>query len=125
MISILFVCKDNQVHSQIAECICKFLGNRICQCDSAGVVKGAMQTEVVELLNDCYGIDILETQSTKEIADLKNRYDIVIGLNLEVDIEAGYFEKWQLPNTLNENLVATIEMKVMQLLHEIKIGDIR
>lgn len=125
MISILFVCENNQVHSQIAECICKFLGNRICNCDSAGIVRTNIPHEVVQMLENMYGVNILENQSSKSIQDLQKTYDIVIAMNTKVEIEAGYIENWTLQSHLDENLVGSIEQKIMQLLHEIKIGEIQ
>ncbi len=125
MLNILFVCKDNAVHSQIAECICSFLGNRICKCSSAGIEKQEINSKVSSLLQEIYQVDITKTQFSKKIDELEERYDLVITINTDLDIEAGIVEKWIVSDELNDELIYSIEEKVMLLLHEIKIGEIR
>lgn len=125
MLNILFVCKNNAVHSQIAECICTFLGNRICKCSSAGIEKKEINSDVVNLVKEIYQVDILQNQFSKNVSELDYRYDIVVAINTDVEIEAGFIEKWVMSEEVNDELVYNIEEKVMLLLHEIKIGEIR
>lgn len=124
MTSILFVDENNTIHSQIAECICKFLGNRTVTCASAGLHAKAINIEVAKVLNEMYGMDILKTQFSKKISELENEYDIVVLLNVDTEITSGHVEKWHLHETDFKLLVEELEMKIMMLLHEIKLGEI-
>lgn len=125
MLNILFVCKDNAVHSQIAECICSFLGNRISTCSSAGVNKTVLNPNVKSLIKKIYEVELGDNYFAKNIDELNGTFDLVVAINTNLDIDAGYVEKWTLSEELNEALVYEIEEKIMSILHEIKIGEIR
>lgn len=125
MTSILFVCEDNATYSQIAECICKFLGNRSVTCDSAGLKKGTINPDVIEMLKAEYDMDISKTQFVKEIAELKKTYDIVIAINTKFVAESSYVENWELTTTKLDAVISELEAKIMMLLHEIKLGNIQ
>ncbi len=125
MVSVLFVCKDNQMHSQIAECICKFLGSRVIVANSCGLHKGVMQDNVIALLSDIYNINIQETQYPKSFSEIDFNYDIVVAINIPFIDTNEYIEYWNVSEQLSENLVFEIEEKVMQLLHDIKLGNIK
>ncbi len=68
---------------------------------------------------------LLKRNLVKKIDELEERYDLVITINTDLDIEAGIVEKWIVSDELNDELIYSIEEKVMLLLHEIKIGEIR
>lgn len=122
MTKVLFICEDNQMHSQIAECICNLFGSKICSCISAGIELNPKPFTFQKLLYDVYQVELNPNPVLRSVNDCLEKVDIAVIIN-----NSNYrFENAQdtIYWTIKEDVVLEIEEKVMSLLHEIKLGAI-
>jgi arsenate reductase (thioredoxin) len=97
---VMFVCKKNSAHSQMAEGFAKYLGVGKIEVTSSGLEASQVRPEAIATMKDA-GIDI-SNQTSKAWSDFSSEdFDVVIslcgcGVNLPPEWVAREFEDWQL-----------------------------
>ena len=119
-----FFCVHNSCRSQIAEALGKHLRGDEFDFYSAGTeTKPQINPDAVRLMNQCYGIDMEQTQYSKT-ADRIPVPDLAISMGCEVGcpyIGRAFDDNWNLPDPTGKSdeeflaVIAEIERRVRML----------
>ncbi len=123
-IKVAFVCVHNSCRSQMAEAISTLIAGDHFEAYSAGTeTKPQINQDAVAVINELYGVDMNETQTSKLLSDIPP-VDVVITMGCNVNcpfLPCKYREDWGLDDPTGkdkEEFIKTaqiIEKKVMDL----------
>ena len=123
-IKVAFVCVHNSCRSQMAEAISKLIAGDDFEAYSAGTeTKPLINQDAVAVINELYGVDMNQTQSSKLLSDIPT-VDVVITMGCNVNcpfLPCKYREDWGLDDPTGKDkdefikTAQIIEKKVMDL----------
>ena len=114
---VVFICVHNSCRSQIAEALGKHLASDVFESYSAGTeIKPSINQDAVRIMKDMYGIDMEQTQYSKQITDIP-KPDIAISMGCNVGcpfIGKSFDDNWGLeePTGKSDNEFKTVIKKI-------------
>lgn len=124
---IAFICVHNSCRSQIAEALGKYFAADVFESYSAGTeTKPQINQDAVRMMKELYGIDMEQTQYSKEISDIPTP-DIAISMGCNVCcpfIGRAFDDNWGLEDPTGKSdeefkiVIKEIESKILQLRNE-------
>lgn len=124
---VAFICVHNSCRSQIAEALGKYLASDVFESFSAGTeTKPQINQDAVRIMKELYGIDMNQTQYSKQIKDIPNP-DVAISMGCNVGcpfIGRDFDDNWGLEDPTGKNdeefkiVIRAIEKKILQMRDE-------
>ena len=121
---VAFICVHNSCRSQIAEALGKHLAADVFESCSAGTeTKPNINPDAVRIMKKLYGIDMEETQYSKQITDIPEP-DVAISIGCNVScpfIGRDFDDNWQLDDPTGKSdeefkaVIKKIEEKILEL----------
>ena len=121
---VAFICVHNSCRSQIAEALGKHLAADVFESCSAGTeTKPNINPDAVRIMKELYGIDMEETQYSKQITDIPEP-DVAISIGCNVScpfIGRDFDDNWQLDDPTGKSdeefkaVIRKIEEKILEL----------
>ena len=123
-LKIAFICVHNSCRSQIAEALGKHLASDVFESYSAGTeTKPQINQDAVRIMKELYGIDMEETQYSKQISEIPNP-DIAISMGCNVGcpfVGRPFDDDWGLEDPTGKSdeefkkTIKEIERRILQL----------
>ncbi len=131
---VAFICVHNSCRSQMAEALGKHFAGDVFESYSAGTeLKAHINPDAVRLIQECYGIDMEETQHVKLLEELP-AIDVVVKMGCNVVcpfLPSKYEEDWGLDDPSGQGdeafqlVIDQIERNVKRLAQNIKDDAIK
>lgn len=125
---VAFICIHNSCRSQIAQALGKLYASDVFESYSAGTeLKDSINQDAVQLMKECYGIDMEKDQYPKLLKELPE-VDIVVKMGCNVVcpfLPAKYEENWGLDDPSGKSdaefmrVISEIEEKIKELKEKI------
>ena len=128
MLRIAFICVHNSCRSQIAEALGRYLASDVFESYSAGIeTKPKINHDAVRIMKELYGIDMEETQYSKQISEIPNP-DIAISMGCNVGcpfVGRPFDDDWGLEDPTGKSdeefkkTIKEIERRILELKKQI------
>jgi arsenate reductase len=125
---VLFVCIGNSCRSQMAEGLARKYGSDVMEPHSAGVAPATTVADLTKKVMAGRGID-LSAAFPKSVFDAPGSWDLIVNMSgypIPNGLRAFQFREWKvqdpigLPESIYNQVAATIESRVMQLILELR-----
>lgn len=126
---VAFICVHNACRSQIAEALGTHLASDVFESYSAGTeTKPQINQDAVRIMKEIYGIDMEQTQYSKQISDIPNP-DVAIAMGCNVGcpfIGRKFDADWGLEDPTGKSdeefkiIIQEVENRILQLKNELK-----